>query len=152
MLVDGKNTSCELCKLVSRYLAVFFVLILQCSLENDVCNKLYEFQRELPRPSKQYMLTALCHDLQNGKRFASVDEQLRVLHELIQVRRPLGYFSCSGYCYLASLYCMKYFKCVFEGMVGLYKFLQPSGFLFSLLASLIRRIIAVIAISVAYHI
>jgi len=55
-----------------------------CSLENDVCSKLYEFQRELPRPSKQYMLTAMCHDLQNGKRFASIDEQLRVLHELIQ--------------------------------------------------------------------
>ena len=32
------------------------------------------------------MLTAMCHDLQNGKRFASIDEQLRVLHELIQVR------------------------------------------------------------------
>jgi len=30
------------------------------------------------------MLTAMCHDLQNGKRFASIDEQLRVLHELIQ--------------------------------------------------------------------
>ncbi|XP_065055972.1 histone deacetylase complex subunit SAP130-like [Rhopilema esculentum] len=55
-----------------------------CSLENEVCNKLFEFQRELPRPSKQFMLTALCHDLQNGKRHASVDEQLRVLHELIQ--------------------------------------------------------------------
>eukprot|EP00794_Sanderia_malayensis_P011328 gene11328-12514_t len=54
-----------------------------CSLESEVCNKLFEFQRELPRPSKHYMITA-CHDIQNGKKPATTDEQLRVLHELIQ--------------------------------------------------------------------
>ena len=40
-----------------------------------------DFQKKLPRPSKQYMSSVVNH----GAKKSSVDEQLRVLHELIQV-------------------------------------------------------------------